>query len=574
MADEVSAGERTCNICGCNQFSLVGQRSDDRTVLGCMRCGMGILKEIPDDLSVFYEDDYYDANDNIGYQHYEFMAEHGVAWAAALVECLKPSGSILDIGCVDGSLLKRLGDQYSCFGIEVNESMSLRAASAGVQMIGRDIFSEDVVRDHAESFDIVTSIAVFEHLRDFRRGVEICLSLLKEDGFLLFEVPLISEINNNEVWFSTSLEHVYYPTISGLKQLFENELGLKLVGGEVFIRDYASTFVGIVSKNREMTVAAAKLYDRLGGRADPLNDKERIARLQFQLVHGASSKLELIQDLENLPTSAFTVPLLQRLRQIWSTDLQKLQHANEQLSSTKSYADELIEARDFHAAQAAHAEAANGEAKADYGRARAEVELASARSQRLEAEVLLKTAEVERAKSEMALTQVRFERSEMASATLGDRLARTMEEKEHAEAELQQVAVELNQLRRLTEEIENERASAQRELDLRGNKLTEIDRKLVYLSNELGTNEAELFRYRALVERLTADLSAVSGDRHLNVAQMINGMTSAETRYQAAIEHVLTLQQERDAAWSHLVAMQNSNIWKATLPVQSPSRNS
>lgn len=582
MTEGMSVVERACNICGYDQFSVVDKRSDGRTVLGCQRCRMGILKEIPDDLSVFYEDSYYVGDDTVGYQQYELMAEHGTAWAAALVECLKPSGSILDIGCVDGALLKRLGEQYCQFGIEVNESMASRAEAFGVQIIAHDIFSKEIPHKYSKKFDIVTSIAVFEHLRDFRRGVEICLSILKDDGVLLFEVPLISETNENKVWFSTSLEHVYYPTISGLKRLFEVELGLDLVGGEVFVRDYASTFVGIVSKSSEVTAEAAKLYDRLAGQAEPLNDKERVARLHFQLVHGANSKPELVQDLESLPAPAFTEPLLHRLRHIWSADLQKLQRTSEQLSSVKSYADGLLEARDYHAAQATRAEAVSNEAKAEYKRARGEVELASARNRRLEAEMVLKAAEVERARSETALAQVRFERSEMGTAALQDRLGRTIEEKKHAEAELQQASAELDRLTQLAEDNEKEAASAQRELELRNNKLADIERELelrsnkladlereiAHLSSEFRASEVELVRYRAVVERLAAGLSTVSNDRQLNVAQMVNSMTHAESRCQAAIEHALALQQERDAAWARLVAIQNSNIWKATLPVQ------
>ena len=105
---QADARNRTCNICGHDSFSDFCVRSDGLKVLQCNRCEMGVVEDIPENLSDFYTDDYYGSGEQIGYRDYALMAEHGVAWAAALVQCLKPSGRVLDIGCVDGSLLLRL----------------------------------------------------------------------------------------------------------------------------------------------------------------------------------------------------------------------------------------------------------------------------------------------------------------------------------------------------------------------------------------------------------------------------------------------------------------------------------
>src|SRR5262249_54032501 len=158
------SAKRTCNVCGHNHFSDLGARSDGLHVLRCDQCHMGVLKDIPTDLSIFYTDDYYCGEGQVGYLDYAFMAEHGTAWAAALVKCLKSPARVLDIGCVDGCLLHKLGPAYELFGIEVNETMARRAAESGVDVIGRDLFAEAILRDHAGRFDVVTSIAVFEHL--------------------------------------------------------------------------------------------------------------------------------------------------------------------------------------------------------------------------------------------------------------------------------------------------------------------------------------------------------------------------------------------------------------------------
>lgn len=455
MAD--NACDRVCNICGSNAFLGIGRRVDGHTVLRCSHCGMGVLDEIPEDLHSFYSDDYYDAPGRMGYSDYTFMAEHGVGWAAALIRCLKPSGRVLDVGCVNGNLLRRLGDGYECFGIEANEAMAARAAKGGIGIIAHDLFERDVRRVHAADFDAVTSIAVFEHLCDFRGGFEICLALLKQDGVLVFEVPLLSETHENTVWFSSSLEHVFYPTLSGIRYLVEKELGLRLIGGEIFVRDYASTFIGIVAKDPKVAKAAAALYWRLtSDGSQPLDDTEREARLQLRLVHAAKSSEELIADLRVLPPTAFTRPLLQRLQQVWTTDIRGR-------TSTQ---------------------AALQQATALYDKGQGELAHLSARLLRSEAETLLKAAELERAQAQIILAEaakiqaVEIERHRLAAT-----------EKELAAARI----------------VAGEHAALERSLALAQDELARQRRRIVVLEADLSAADQDR---QVNVARMIAGMAA------------------------------------------------------------------
>ncbi|MDH6695247.1 class I SAM-dependent methyltransferase [Bradyrhizobium elkanii] len=233
-------------------------RTDHVAVLRCDECGLGVIEAIPDDLGSFYDDAYYGSQQvdcAVGYNDYQLMAEHGLSWAAELVCRLKDGGKILDIGCADGNLLKRLPSTFDLYGIEVNEGMIAHATDANITILGRDLLDPAIPETHALQFDCVTAIAVFEHLRDFRRGVQAALSLLKPDGFLLFEVPYISDTHQNRVWFESSLEHVFYPSGDSLRLLIEG-LGFHLVGGEIYIRDFASNFVGIVFRDASLATTS------------------------------------------------------------------------------------------------------------------------------------------------------------------------------------------------------------------------------------------------------------------------------------------------------------------------------
>ena len=190
-------------------------------------------------------------------------AENGVAWAASLIRLLAPHGRVLDIGCADGHLLKKLQSTHECYGIEINARMADLCRSAGIKIIGFDLFDEAINTKYNAFFDVVSAIAVFEHLPDLRSALRIALSLLKPDGILLFEVPLISAQHPSDIWFKSSLEHIYYPTEASLRYLIEHVFNLPLIGGEVVISDYGSTFVAMVPKSASRGTELAQEYRRL-----------------------------------------------------------------------------------------------------------------------------------------------------------------------------------------------------------------------------------------------------------------------------------------------------------------------
>jgi 2-polyprenyl-3-methyl-5-hydroxy-6-metoxy-1,4-benzoquinol methylase len=185
--------DSVCTLCGARDLLPFGQRTDGIRVLRCAVCGHGIVEHFQDDVHSLYEDAYFSAAHDpaIGYEDYAAGAEQGVAWAASLLRILKPGGQVLDIGCADGGALQLLGEGYDCFGIELNEGMAQVATRAGVRMIARDLFDGSVEQRYAGCFDAVLSIAVFEHIPDFKAAFRAATALLKPDGILIFEVPAV-----------------------------------------------------------------------------------------------------------------------------------------------------------------------------------------------------------------------------------------------------------------------------------------------------------------------------------------------------------------------------------------------
>lgn len=304
---------------------------------------MGVA-ELHTELEELYDDSYYEGSDGaIGYTDYAYTAEHALAWAASLVRLLLPAGRVLDIGCADGHLLLQLMPTYTCYGIEVNPRMAARAEQAGVTVIGSDIFGPGIVEDYRGHFDAVTAIAVFEHTRDFRRAVEIALELLSPGGFLLFEVPLIGPGSDEDVWFTSSLEHVFYPSDAALRHLFTMELGQPLVGGEERVTGYGSIFVGLTTRPDGRGCGLMERYRALtSGPISELQSREqRWFRVLFDLVHTARASPELLRLLREFEPSDLTPLLFRRLVDLWSAD-----------AGAAAYLHAVEEARDYHQARA------------------------------------------------------------------------------------------------------------------------------------------------------------------------------------------------------------------------------
>ncbi len=313
-----------CNVCGGTGISKKIARGDGQGVLFCADCGMGMVDNPPDTTDGFYEDGYYGtvAAGVPGYSDYAFTAEHGLLWCRLIIEALAPlGGRILDVGCADGFLLHRLSSRYERFGIEVNAAASAKAAAGGVTMIANDVSDPKVTGGFWGKFDVIASIATFEHVLDLRKAVQTCLDQLAPAGLLLFEVPLISDHRDNNDWFNSSYEHIYYPTVSGLDRLFSSFPGVYFTGFETDIKGYGSTYIGVATRDASMFARAQRLFQATDQAVlDGLDAVETQLNLAYHVVHCFRPTPERVLALPALLDIEAAPNLLKRLTQLWYGD--------------------------------------------------------------------------------------------------------------------------------------------------------------------------------------------------------------------------------------------------------------
>jgi len=306
------------------------------------------VEQAPDNPLALYDDAYYSSvgDSRSAYQRYQYTAEHSVTWAASLIHLLRPAGRVLDIGSADGHLLKKLKHSHEGFGVEVNDRMAALCRAEGFPVLASDLLDPRLIEQYEGTFDIVSAIAVFEHILDFRQAVQIAMRLLRPDGILIFEVPVISGQHDSSEWFRSSLEHIHYPSETSLRFLFEEIGGHRLIGSEVAIHEFAPTYAGLVPKRPE---DIDSLRNRFQGLTQTpartlVQPEEKRFRWLFELVHAAQVSPDVLELLRDEDLRAFSPALRERLLDLWIAHARRTQ-------SIAAYLTEVEQARDWHANQ-------------------------------------------------------------------------------------------------------------------------------------------------------------------------------------------------------------------------------
>jgi len=178
----VSAG---CSLCNENRLRVLETASDGVRTVQCAGCGLMWLHPSPRfDRATHYNDQYYRP----------WIEEQARARArlwqerAVLVERFTPRGSLLDVGCGDGSFLTVARERgWRVAGTEVSRWAAQRLRQEqGIEVWEGDLTSLDAWRGR---FDAVTMWHVLEHTERPLQNLLAGLALLRDHGVLIVAVP-------------------------------------------------------------------------------------------------------------------------------------------------------------------------------------------------------------------------------------------------------------------------------------------------------------------------------------------------------------------------------------------------
>lgn len=169
----------------------------------CRRCGLGQLSHVVDP-DVLYGPAYpYRSGYSEGwYWHCEELA----------AEVCFPGAKTLDIGCLDGVLMKSMRAR-GCWPFGVDPS----APEGSGEAIAPIMFDHSTRLDLP--FDIITAQNVFGHVDDARGFLEGIAANLAPDGTAIIECPWIVDMVEKGAWDTIYHEHLSYWSLRSLARV-------------------------------------------------------------------------------------------------------------------------------------------------------------------------------------------------------------------------------------------------------------------------------------------------------------------------------------------------------------------
>ncbi len=238
MTDAICTTRRTCRICGCPDLRPVLDLGDqyiashfvtdpvpphllERYPLQLVRCagadgpscGLVQLKHSVSP-TVLYADYGYRSGIN------RSMRDHlaGIADAATRLAGLRPSDTVLDIGCNDGTLLCAYPLAVDRLGIDPAPNIVPLAAARGVEVVN-DFFSAQAYCSARpdKRARVVTSIAMFYDLEDPSRFVRDVAAILTDDGLWVIELSYLPAMLQNTAFDGIVHEHLEYYALAQIE---------------------------------------------------------------------------------------------------------------------------------------------------------------------------------------------------------------------------------------------------------------------------------------------------------------------------------------------------------------------
>ncbi len=187
--------------------------SDSRIIDGtltkslCVACGLGFSSSVNVIRAGHYADDYIldVLPESFNVEYNRTRSEKIASDIDSLVSRHRAStqASILDVGCGSGRLMAQLKKRWSnssAVGIEPNNAARKQASNFGFTVY------ESVSELQSHSFDIVTCIAVLEHVNDPVMLMQQMAQLLSPDGLIVIAVPSRA-MRSHDLWVADHYFH-------------------------------------------------------------------------------------------------------------------------------------------------------------------------------------------------------------------------------------------------------------------------------------------------------------------------------------------------------------------------------
>ncbi|MCX5667105.1 MAG: class I SAM-dependent methyltransferase, partial [Candidatus Omnitrophica bacterium] len=233
-----------CPVCGSKEW-IKRYRIDSWTIEECNTCGFAHIDPMPvreDRAGCYSEEKVVERNvkEKNSLQKFSRLLKKLFSKATKrdksaifynkLRRHLQPKSKVLDIGCGDGSFIRKAKEDFVCTGIEISDYLaSLARKRPGIKVITGNFLDTEF---NSEEYDGVTLISLLEHLDDPLQAIKKCFEFLKQGGVLLMKTVNYNCFNRRikkDLWTGfRPPDHVIYFNPSNLELLLK-KVGFKKI---------------------------------------------------------------------------------------------------------------------------------------------------------------------------------------------------------------------------------------------------------------------------------------------------------------------------------------------------------
>lgn len=227
-----------CILCNSNKFDIKNStiRKDELKVYNILKCAQcNHIQLYPNnyDTKHYYDNDNQDNESKMIHnrennEYSEMLKTFHLQRLQILEQNIKieKSMKIIDIGGGKGEFVKLINKK--CDSVYILEPGISRINSINEENITtiNKFLDDDFANENINTFDIVTSFHVLEHVTNPIRFLNNCYKILKPNGLLYIEVPNeddtrieLSEYYKNNIWYCKA--HISYFTHSTLKYILD-----------------------------------------------------------------------------------------------------------------------------------------------------------------------------------------------------------------------------------------------------------------------------------------------------------------------------------------------------------------